>query len=60
MKSWGKEHWILLSMFLAATASVVSGLENWGDFFKPAVLGGFILQLSTVLRAFYSDKPEQK
>jgi len=51
------KHWALIASFLGSTALVIAGLDHWGDFFKPAVVGGLLGQLSTLMTAVFVGAP---
>jgi hypothetical protein len=48
------EHWALIAGFLAATATVVGGLDHWADLGKPAIVAGFLMQLAVLLRTIFA------
>ena len=52
------KHWALITGFLAATAIVVSGLDQWGDLLKPAVVGGLMGQFAAIMGAIFANAPE--
>lgn len=52
-----KVHWLLISGFLTATASVIAGLDHWGDLTHPPIVAGFLVQLGTMLGAIFSRAP---
>ena len=51
------KHWTIIASFLAATASVVGGLDHWGDLLKPSVVAGLIVQLATLISAVFAGAP---
>ncbi len=53
------KHWVLLAMFLSATASVITGLDHWHDLQNPKVFGGLLGQLATVITSVFVGAPEK-
>lgn len=51
------KHWVIIAMFLSATASVISGLDHWQDLLTPGVLGGLLGQLATVITSVFVGAP---
>lgn len=51
------KHWAIIAGFLASTASVVAGLDHWGDLFTPAVVGGLLGQAATLIGAVFAGAP---
>lgn len=51
------KHWTIIAGFLIATSTVVGGLDHWGDLLKPAVIGGLLAQLATLISAVFAGAP---
>lgn len=52
------KHWMLIAGFLGATAAVIGGLDHWADLMKPAVVAGFLGQLSVLIGAVFAGAPQ--
>lgn len=55
-----RTHYLLLAGFMAAAATVLTGMDHWSEALKPAIVGGLLAQLATVIGAIYSDKPTKE
>lgn len=51
------KHWGIIASFVAATSVVIGGLDHWGDLLKPAVIGGLLAQLATLISAVFAGAP---
>lgn len=51
------KHWMLIAGFLAATATMVTGLDHWADATKPAVIGGLLGQLAVMIGSLFAGAP---
>lgn len=52
------KHWAVIGGFLAATASVIGGLDNWHDLLKPAVVSGLLGQVAVLITSVFVGAPD--
>lgn len=51
------KHWMLIAGFLAATATVIGGLDHWADILRPAMVGGLLGQLAVMIGTLFAGAP---
>jgi hypothetical protein len=57
MRRLEAKHWAIIAGFVTSTATVIAGLDHWGDLFTPAVVAGLLMQFATLLGALFAGAP---
>lgn len=58
MRNFEQKHWLLISGFLVATATMLSGVQHWHEVTRPAMVAGLLGQLGVVIGSLFAGAPK--